>query len=429
MASLSLVLAGFLLTGCPEKPPEVSQDSLLLMVASAEDVLEGWQIAARAFEKEAGVPVVVQSVTSDKYPDRLEQALRGPRPPDVFALDSTRLPEFAARGVLLGLDSYVAQDKDLKPQDYYPVAWEAYQYQGQCYGLPYELHILAMLYNEEHLDAQFLGRPAADWTWQDYLDLARKLTRDRDDDGRTDTYGTALCPWWQVHVWQNGGDLVDDPANPRRSTLSTPEAREALQWLADLSLKHHAAPPYSITSTMDAADLFLAQRVSMTYAGRWTTRVADSKAQFTWGHQALPRGKTEANLGTGMGLCLRRGATQPEKAFRLAAYISAGGGQETLQNGGFTCPAYRPVAETPVFERVIGQTHNAYYEGLKVARPVPATPRYAEIAKVWEEELAKLWSGEAGVDEVTKRIDERVDRLLGEGQPATAWLRGLVPMG
>lgn len=397
------------------------------MVAATEHQIRSWEEAASAFTEESKIPVAVRTEEPDRYLGRLKRALRSKRPPDVFMLDSTRVPEFAASGALLGLDSYVAKEKDARPKDYFPVAWQSYQYRGQCYGLPHELHMLSVMYNEEHLDAKLLSRPGPDWTWQDYLDMAKTLTEDRNGDGRIDTYGTAICPWWQVYVWQNGGDLVDDPSNPKRSTLSTPEAREALQWLADLSFKHKVVPSPRLTESTDPVGLFAAQRISMVYAGRWNIKLVDQKGFFPWGYQGLPKGKLAANLGTGSGFCIPSGAKLADKAFRLAVHLSAGAGQTMLLGGGFSSPAYAPLATSQYFTGETGQKGNAFYVGFAVARPVPATPRYAEIAQVWEEELGRLWSGEASVDEITTRIDERVDRLLGEAEPAAAWLHGLTP--
>lgn len=425
---LSLAILGLSLGGC-QTAPKVPADGLLLMVAATDDQARAWKSAAELFTEESKVPVVVQIEEPASYVERLKRALASRRPPDVFLLESSRIPEFAARGVLLGLDSYVAKRKDVQPKDYYPVAWQAYQYRGQCYGLPHELHMLAVLFNEEHLDAKLLGRPRSDWTWQEFLDMATTLTHDENDDGRIDVYGAAPCPWWQVFVWQNGGDLVDDPANPTRSTLSTPEARGGLQWLADLILKHKAAPSPKVSGTESPAALFASQRVSMAYLGRWDINLIDKKGFFPWGYRTLPKGKQQANLGTGTGLCLPTKAKSPENAFRLAAFLSAGSGQTVLLGGGFSSPAYIPLATSQYFSGETGQKGNAFYEGFAVARPFPATPRYAEIAEVWETELTALWNGEVSVDEVTARIDERVNRLLSEAEPTTAWLIGVVPAG
>lgn len=428
MALFSLSLVSLVVGGC-QTAPKVPEDGLLLMVAATQDQVRAWRTAAEVFTEESKIPVVLQTEEPTDYMARLKRALRSKRPPDVFLLESTLVPEFAAQGMLLGLDSYVAKREDVKPKDYYPVAWQAYQYRGQCYGLPHELHVLSVLFNEEHLDAQLLGRPKSEWTWQEFLDMAKTLTVDQNDDGRIDIYGVAPCPWWQVFVWQNGGELVDDPANPKRSTLSTPEAKEGLQWLVDLSLKHGAAPSPKVTGTESPAGLFAAQRVSMAYLGRWDINLIDKKGFFPWGYRTLPKGKRQANLGTGTGLCLPSKTKAADQAFRLAAFLSAGSGQTILLNGGFSSPAYIPLATSHYFSGETGQKGNAFYQGFAAVRPFPATPRYAEIAQVWKTELAPLWIGQATVDEVTARIDERVNRLLSEAEPATAWLGGLVPSG
>jgi multiple sugar transport system substrate-binding protein len=305
----------------------------------------------------------------------------------------------------------------------------AFQYQGGTYGLPYDVSIVAMAYNLDQFELQGIPEPTTEWTWQQYLQNAKRLTRDTNDDGMIDVWGTTASPWWQVSVWQSGGDLVDDPTNPQGSTLSTPEAQQALQSLADLSLKDKVAPgPGSATET-GRIGLFAKGQAAMAYITREDVPVLNRTPDLRWGSMALPKGKLAANLGLCSGFCIPRNAAHHENAWKLLAFLASADGQKQLLNGSFVTPTLEALANSEYFPPSGVAKANAFADGLKVAHPLPFTPRYREIAAVWDEELSALWTGKATVQQVTAKIDERVNAILAQNKPATAWLLPLVPRG
>lgn len=423
----ALLLLGALLPGCVKKTA-VPENGLVLYLRATPEQLKLWQEAVTKFTEQSKIPVVIQNETYEHYWSKLQTMVAGGSPPDVVFMESTRFPEFATKGTLLNLDPYLKQQTALDPADFYPAAWESYQYQGNCYGIPNDVAVIAMAYNQELFELSLLKSPTAKWTWDDYLKAAQAITGDKDGDGRVETFGTTVCPWWQLYVWQNGGDVVDNPLRPTRSTLSTAAAQEALQWLADLSLKHKVAPSAALTESTGRVELFTSGRIGMIYAGRWDMPQIGKQAKFMWMAAPLPRGKRAANLGLGSGFCVMKGSKQPDNAWKLTMFLAGLEGQQALLEGSFSTPAYKPLSLTLA---AVGAKpeEDPYLGALQVAHPVPYTTQYTAIADVWEQELQLLWSGQSSVAEVTKKIDDRVNQLLAETAPATAWLQGLIPRG
>ena len=64
--------------------------------------------------------------------------------------------------------------------DVYPARLENYKMGGKLYALPIDNGAEAVYYNKEHFDRAGVPYPKDDWTWDDLLDKARRLTR-RDD--------------------------------------------------------------------------------------------------------------------------------------------------------------------------------------------------------------------------------------------------------
>ena len=362
------------------------------------------------------------------YFTKLQSRIAGGTAPDVAVMDSTRFPEFVAAGNLEVLDPLAQSQTDLKLSDYLPATVHAFQAQGATYALPYDVSVLGVAYNLDDFELAYLKEPAPNWTWQDYLKYAKALTRDSDENGGGKVWGTATPAWWQVNVWENGGDLVDDPANPQRSTLSTPAAQQALQYVADLSLKEKVAPPASTPAAAQPLDAFCAGRLAMMYATHADLPRMNKASDLRWGTLPLPRGKVAANLGLTSGFCLIKGSKHEKEAWKLMAFLAGVDGQKLLLEGGMTTPALQALVGSEYFGGVGATGGNPYAAGLKIVHPLPVTPHYAEIAAVWAEEFKPLWTGQATVAQVTARIDQRVDQILQQSRPATAWLFPLTPL-
>jgi len=86
-------------------------------------------------------------------------------------------------------------------------------------------------------------------TWAEFLDYAKKLTRDTDGDGKIDRWGVGIIgarqeglfmrfnPWF----WGAGGEYL--APDGKRSALDTPEAIEGFRWYVELVTKHKVVPP------------------------------------------------------------------------------------------------------------------------------------------------------------------------------------------
>ncbi|MBQ5974062.1 MAG: extracellular solute-binding protein [Oscillospiraceae bacterium] len=73
------------------------------------------------------------------------------------------------------------------------------------------------------------------WTWEMYLDIARKTTKDEDGDGLNDYWGTCATAWGNEAI-SNGANYVGQDETGRWVfTMNTPAGIEALQFLYDMN--------------------------------------------------------------------------------------------------------------------------------------------------------------------------------------------------
>ena len=114
-----------------------------------------------------------------EYDPTIQAAFASGDPPNVFYVDSSKLPDWAEAGVLAS-----GEGKIENLEEHYESLLEAFTYNGTLYCPPKDFSIMALQYNKDMFDAAGLEYPTSDWTWDDLRAAAEALTG-TDAEGRT----------------------------------------------------------------------------------------------------------------------------------------------------------------------------------------------------------------------------------------------------
>ena len=134
------------------------------------------------------------------------------------------------------------------------------------------------------------------WTWQAFLEACRRVTGER---GGVPQWGYASGGGfreWGAWIASNGGQILDK--DQKRCLLDQPPAVEAVQFLADLHLRHQVTPPPDVLARQNAQALFLSGRLGM-----WPNTMAkvvgtgEQVQGFVFDVAAVPRGRAAALPG------------------------------------------------------------------------------------------------------------------------------------
>lgn len=234
--------------------------------------------------------------------------------PDVYYLDSMMGPEWAALGTCLALDDFFKTDlnMDLLTEDFLPLSGE---FQGRHWMLCNAQGPMGFYYNMDAFDEVGLEYPNEDWTWDDMLSAALKLTKRNGD--VVERFGLAVTRD-SSFVYQNGGTYLD--ADRRKVLLGQPEAVAGLQWVSDLYTKHKVAPLPGDLQLQPTT--FQNGRIAMSWGdGPWSIGSGGYRdAPFRWDVTFVPAGKKEGVINYGSGMAVYSESKHPQEAWTYAKF-------------------------------------------------------------------------------------------------------------
>jgi multiple sugar transport system substrate-binding protein len=301
--------------------------------------------------------------------------------------------------------------------DFYPVTLEAFTWQDQLMCIPQNISSLVVYYNRDLFTAAGVAEPADDWTWADFLAAAQALTLDSDGDGQTDQYGVGieaslfrLAPF----IWQNGGQLVDDPAFPMQLALTRVPAQAALTWFAELQTVHHVVPDRVAEESLDSESRFIEGTTAMYFNSRRGTPTYREITTFDWDVAPLPRGEQTAGVLHSDAYCMAATATDKDAAWRFIEFANSLQGQTLIAASGRTVPSLMAVAESPAFLDPATRPARArvFLDTIGELRLVPLLSTWDEIEGTASEEVERAFYGDITPEEAALLARTRTEEYF-----------------
>lgn len=281
------------------------------------------------FEKETGIHVELELATWDMYWDKIKTMIAGGNPPDVFMQSYALAYEFAAKDFVENLQPL--WDRDMNPDDYYmelTTGGRIHRYpdaNGDLYAVPFRFVDSALVYNKDMFDAAGLEYPNTDWTYDDFLEAAKALTKDTDGDGEIDQWGTIAFNDWIfpdtiIHAW--GGQVISEDFS--KCMLTHPKSIEAMQWVVDLIHKHKVAPPMDLAASPGWVQVgpFATGKIAMSLQGAWYFADFRDRVEFDWDLTMIPIGPAGRYIHGGPdNIAIAKGAQHKEEAWAFIKYL------------------------------------------------------------------------------------------------------------
>ncbi|MCP4726029.1 MAG: extracellular solute-binding protein [bacterium] len=400
-----------------------SQEIITLRIATwlgAEEIRIEEKILSEFTAQNPGVEVEIESIPNS-YKEKILTSFAAGTAPDVFVLDSPIIPALLNKDVLLDLNPYV-DELNVNPGEFFPNVLSIFQKGKKLYAFPKDYTPLMLYYNKKLFDEAGIAYPEEEWKWNDYLEIAKKLTKDSDGDGRIDQWGTMFRNQfylWEPWVWMTRGDYLNTEGTSAKGFFNSPETERALQFLVDLRVEHGVSPSVQSMSTSGGAvELFLSGRIAMSISGHWRWAsllkyVESGDMDIGVIHLPYPEDGERVNIIFATGWCVPKNARYPDLSIKLAAFLGSRRAAEIRLEHPIGIPGRVEIADRLIETDPYG-VERIFINETQYGRQPWGTiiDEYRRIEQIYQLAVEKVMIGGEDIHEVCTDAAESVDLVL-----------------
>ena len=354
-------------------------------------------------------------------PEKLAPAAAAGTLPDLYYARTFTTADHSIRGWLADITDYVKRDaKDVNADDLEPVMTVKEQWKGKWYSQPENYSVIVVYYNKKLFDEAKVPYPKDDWTWNDFLDTARKFNKN-DAAGKQSQFGadiSILFANWVTfgYLKGNGGDVVSDDF--KKCLLNSKENSDSVQFLSDMIHVHKVAPaPGQLPQGVNP---FFGGLCAMNVGGSWAIPAMRDgiKDKFDWDVAALPKGTTGKYGVNVEGGCYGISSTKnKDQSWELLKFSTSNQGIDTMVSKIlFSLPGRISNREGWLKVATSGGAPKhapVYFDMLNNVPPmVPSLPYWEEFIKVFGNRIGAVQSGEKKAADVLPTMTEEVNKVI-----------------
>ena len=354
---LIFVLCIFFLCGC-----SVKDNRTVVQFASwgSKSEVEILKPILNDFEKENPDIKIDFMHIPQNYFQKIHLLFASNTAPDVVFINNQYLPVYANAGLL--------EEMDFWKDEFYPQALEALSWNDKIYAVPRDVSNLVVFYNKDLFDAAKISYPSNNWTMNDFLKTAQKLSGNG-------IFGVSFDDeplFYLPYLMSNGGGFLSDEIDKK-------ESQDAINFYADLRKKYHVAPLKSESASATSAQLFLQKKLGMYISGRWMVPKLREAADFEWDVVRFPAGHKGSVVPLdASGWAVSKSSSHKKEAFKLIDYLSSKESSEKFCKSGLIVPAREDVSGCIINEQK-PQNSKVFLDVIKTSKPTPVTVDYREV--------------------------------------------------
>lgn len=375
-----------------------------------------WKVLVEAFEKEnPDIKVKVTDIGGTDYDTKIPVLLSSGDTSDVITIKSMPIyTSLVEKNQLMPLDDMVLKSGlDMAP---YYGSDEGIKIGNQLYGLPFRNDYYLLYYNKTLFDKAGVDYPSNDMTWDEYRELAKKLTS---GEGNDKVYGSHLHTWpGSLYRWGMDKDHAMDKGDYQF-------LKPVYELFLGIQNEDKTAMDYGTlkTGNVHYSGPFYKEQVAMEPMGTWFANLiinAKNKGETSveWGAAKAPHFEGQdpnIAISNPTPIAINKNAAHPEEAWRFIQFMCSEPGADILASLG-TLPAYQNEKTINTLVNVEGMP-----EGFKEAITVDSfvlecqmIPQAGAVDKIISEEHDLIMLGAETIDDGLDNMAKRVQKLLNK---------------
>ena len=410
---LSVLLAAMLLMSVLAVPALAEENKVLTVVTWDATTTPYLTAQKEAFEaSHPGVMIEYVDVDASDYPVKVGTMLSGGDASDVVMIkEIDQVINWQAQGFAAPLADYIAGGYDMSGF----VGTEVnYAVDGVQYAIPFRSDFWVLFYNKDLFDAAGVELPTNDMTWDQYAELAKKLT-----DKEKDVYGTHYHTWLSAVANWAVCDGVNTLADGNYDDLLY--FYKLYQDLEDSGVCMSYADLKASGLHYSAA--FANGNIAMMPMGYWyvSTLIGynnDGTCSFNWGITAVPHAEGVAagsSFGNLTGAMINAKSENKDLAWEYISWLAGEEGAIATASVGAR-PAWVSEKVADAMSSVAGfpadENSKAALLPAAVAMEWPVADKVADIKTIVNEEHSMIMAREITPEEGIEEMNERVAELF-----------------
>lgn len=425
--------------------PGRHDDSLSIAILGTNQDAAARQSLVDAFTaRHPDISVRLQAVQGTDWADFFAKILTmvaAGTPPDVCVVATEGAQLFAER-LAEPLDEFIKRDA-AQVQDYFddvhPSLIEAFMYKGSFYQMPIDFNAANMYFNTGAMRRAGVPYPAADWTHQDFLVMARQM-RQAAGSGFVPFYWTnrlwgGIVPWLYINdtsflteTKSPGGEWLWDRFYPDHkgaysggflwegSNASDPKVAESFEFVRALVEEGLGTSPAQGGGN-ELVGQFSGGSIGMTPAGGFWVQGL-SEAGLTpqdYDVAYFPKWRTQRHQFGAAGYAILRTSERKDEAWEWVKFCTSREGMQLAFPSPNTTPTRRSMCNEALYSQK-GPAHwKVFYDTLDQlpCAPIPAPPQQAAVETALIKNVLGAVTGSAAeLPAALERLDEDLTRAL-----------------
>ena len=342
-------------------------------------------------EENPGIKVKFEPAIGD-WAQKITAQMAAGDAPDVMVAYGNTARQWMESEQLLPLEEEFTKDE---LDDFYEAQLIAFDINNHLYEIPKYVSTVALAYNKDLMDEAGLDYPTADWTWDDFLMAADKLTK-RDDSGKASQWGYRVAQNYIQHwVWQNGGEWMDKDAMGTKILIDQPKAMEALRFNWDILFTHKYSPSAQEAEGVGTWDFFQTGKLGLHEAHSWQVTDFILRNNFQYDYALLPQKEKRVGHIFADGYGIYVGTKYKAESLKLLRFITSPEAETEMCTSVLGLQPSRksvaPVWDTESQGAKAGLNVRAFSEMAAVARLDPYFKNHAKVMEIYVPIRDAIW--------------------------------------
>ena len=308
------------------------------------------------------IELVFDLVPGDGYGDRLTTSFSSGDGYDIFASGEGDFFKWVDKGLTTPMDDIIAADADYE-QSLPDSLINMGKIDGKQHYMVTDDNTICLFYNKDMFDAAGLEYPTNEWTWDDLMSTAEKLTV-KNEDGTYEQYGFNAQNWEYAvltYVESLGLNFMNEDGTECEGYLNSPEVAEALdKYFAMAEEPNKVSPAASDLDTFGSATAMMgAGKLAMFVSGAWDKAAMDASGA-NYGMALIPGNHTSYLCAA--GYAIGANCKNPEAAWEVVKFMTSKHASEVRTEINGIIPTDESLIDS--FEATLDDDHKAYLQAI-----------------------------------------------------------------